>query len=102
MLDQLTKGMFAEQVHTKFRVRLPDGPPLELELYEITEGRSTPAQEQFSLLFHGPKDLNLGQGTFELEHNRLGAFPLFLVPIGPDREGMRYEVVFNRFVKKPQ
>jgi hypothetical protein len=32
----------------------------------------------------------------------MGAFPLFLVPIAPDREGMRYEVVFNRFVKEPQ
>ncbi len=43
--------------------------------------------------------MNLGQGTFDLEHDQIGSFALFLVPIGPDAEGMRYEAVFNRFVK---
>jgi len=67
--------------------------------YQIQDGRSTPTQEQFSLLFYGPNDCNLGQGTFELEHETMGTFPLFLVPIGPDHQGLRYQAVFNRFVK---
>jgi hypothetical protein len=49
-----------------------------------------------------PTSSILGQGTFEREHDYMGALPLFLVPIAPDREGMRYEAVFNRFVKEPQ
>jgi hypothetical protein len=100
MLDKLTKAMFAEQVHTKFRARLPDRPPLDIELYEIVEGRSTPTQEQFSLFFRGPLDSFLGQGSVQLEHEKMGAFSIFLVPIGPDQGAMRYEAVFNRFLKK--
>jgi hypothetical protein len=95
----MTKDDFAGQIHTKFYVHLQARPPLEMELYQIEEGRSTPTQEQFSLFFYGPKDVNLGQGTFELEHEKLGTFPLFLVPIGPDHQGFRYQAVFNRFVK---
>ena len=99
MLQKTTKHEFAAQLNTKFYVRLHDRPPLELELYLVAEGRSTSAQEQFSLFFHGPMDFNLGQGTFELEHEKMGKFPLFLVPVGPDDDGMRYQAVFNRFVK---
>lgn len=51
------------------------------------------------LRWNSTKSNNLGQGTFELEHEKLGTFPLFLVPIGPDHQGFRYQAVFNRFVK---
>jgi hypothetical protein len=37
----------------------------------------------------------LEQRTYEVEHQDMGLFALFLVPIGPDDEGMRYEAVFN-------
>jgi hypothetical protein len=30
-----------------------------------------------------------------MEHAAIGTFELFLVPIGPDREGMRYEAIFT-------
>jgi hypothetical protein len=99
MLDKLTKSDFTAQVHTKFRIPIRDRSPLELELYQIEDGRSTPTQEQFSLFFRGPKDFNLGQGTFELEHEIMGRFQLFLVPIQPDQQGLIYQAVFNRFVK---
>jgi hypothetical protein len=32
---------------------------------------------------------------FQLNHPDLGDQNLFLVPIGPGDEGMRYEIVFN-------
>jgi hypothetical protein len=95
----MTKNDFVEQIHTKFYVHIQDRPPLELELYQVEEGRSTPTQEQFSLFFYGPADFSLGQGTFELKHEKMGTFSLFLVPIGPDQQGLRYQAVFNRFVK---
>ena len=99
MIDQLTKSMFLDQLQTKFQVRMPDRSPVTLQLYEVEEGHSTPTQEQFSLLFRGPKDCHLGQGTFELEHDSMGTFPLFLVPIGPDLEGMCYQAIFSRLKK---
>lgn len=35
------------------------------------------------------------QGTYVLGHPELGDLELFMVPIGPDAEGMRYEISFS-------
>lgn len=35
------------------------------------------------------------QGTYRLRHPTLGELDLFMVPIGPDGEGMRYEISFS-------
>jgi hypothetical protein len=51
--------------------------------------------ERFSLFFHGPDDIMLKQGTFTLDHPEMGEITLFMVPIGRDERGVRYEVVFN-------
>ena len=37
----------------------------------------------------------LPQGTYPMEHETLGRLEVFLVPLGPDAQGMRYEAVFN-------
>jgi hypothetical protein len=29
-----------------------------------------------------------------MEHEEIGAFDIFLVPIGPDEEGLLYEAIF--------
>jgi hypothetical protein len=41
-----------------------------------------------------PHDL-LPQRIYRLEHDELGALDLFLVPIGRDDSGVRYEAVFT-------
>ncbi len=97
MLEQLNRRLFAEQLHTKFQVSLQGMPPLVLELFEVTEDNSAPKQEQFSLLFRGPKEPVLSQGICPMEHEKIGSLALFIVPIGPDEQGMRYQAVFNRF-----
>lgn len=51
-------------------------------------------RNQFSLVFRGPADLQLLQGLWLLEHDDLGELALFLVPLGPDAEGPRYEAAF--------
>ena len=38
---------------------------------------------------------DLPQGMYDIEHEELRTLSLFMVPIGPDREGMGYEAVFN-------
>jgi hypothetical protein len=83
------------EIQTIFRVHRPDSPRLELTLSEVEDGASTPTQEQFLLFFYGSADSNLGQGTFELEHESLGQLQIFLVPIGIDSRGIRYQAVFN-------
>jgi hypothetical protein len=37
----------------------------------------------------------LPQRIYRIEHATLGAFDLFLVPIGPDAQGLRYQAVFT-------
>ena len=54
--------------------------------------------ESFSLLFRGSANPPLKQGTYRFTHPNLGAFLLFLVPVGqplPDGSA-HYEAVFNR------
>jgi hypothetical protein len=37
---------------------------------------------------------------YQLQHERLGAFELFLVPVGQDQDGVYYEAVFNRLQRQ--
>jgi hypothetical protein len=55
----------------------------------------TGGRAPFSIVFRGPLDAVLPQCIYQLEHAAIGTFDLFLVPIGPDGEGMRYEAVFT-------
>lgn len=99
MSENLTKALFAESVKTRFRVYPEQSDAVEVELIELVEGVSTPRQEQFSLLFQGPQTHFLPQMTYRVEHDRLGEFALFLVPVGRTPDGFQYEAVFNRFIE---
>jgi hypothetical protein len=55
-----------------------------------------PRTEPFSLELVGPAAPVLPQATYALDHPGLGRLELFIVPLGPDRDGgLRYEVVYN-------
>ncbi len=97
MNEQLTLAAFQENLGTEFRVLRPEAKPVTLELIDVRVGQCTPNQEQFSVSFAGPADSGLGQGSFRLEHERMGVIDLFLVPFGMDRNQIQYEAVFNRF-----
>jgi hypothetical protein len=66
----------------------------------VTEVRIfTPHSERpeppFSVVLHAAREVVLPQGIYRLHHPTLNALDLFIVPIGPDARGMRYEIVFN-------
>lgn len=96
----LTHGALAENVNTKFRLPVAEGEPLEIELIEVSEARRVGNSEQFAIVFRGTPDFFLQQNTYRLEHERLGACDLFLVPIAREEDGFRYEAVFARTIKK--
>ena len=100
MSEHLTKPMFSENLNTKFRVYPEAESGVETELIEFKEFNMSPKQEQFSLLFRGPLDHFLQQRMYKVEHDKLGTFDLFLVPIRRDEEGFYYEAVFNRMIKE--
>lgn len=99
MLEKLKKETLVENLNTRFRMMLDGAAPMEVELIEVKPGRSTPRQEQFALLFRGPQDAPAQQGVFRLEHEKIGAVDLFLVPVRKDEQGLYYEAVFNRLVE---
>jgi hypothetical protein len=97
MSEQLTLEDFAPHLHT--RLRVADLDDYELELTEINDC-SNAQLEQFSLIFTGIASPWLPQGLYKLVHPQSGAWELFLVPIGPDDRGMRYEAAFSRFLSE--
>ena len=53
----------------------------------------------FSLTFVNHEETILPQKLYELDHETLGRGVIFLVPVGKDENGIRYEAVFNRMKK---
>jgi hypothetical protein len=96
MTEDLTRESFAENLNSKFMMTLPEAEPLALDLIEVTEIPSVEGQEQFSVIFQAPLNAPVRQGIYTLEHERLGEFGIFLVPIGKDKNGVQYEAFFNR------
>jgi uncharacterized protein DUF6916 len=91
-LDTLTAADFAPLRGDRFRIA-PDGAPaFDAELVEVSEiPREPGGRAPFSLVFEGGPTPPLPQRIHRVEHAKLGALEIFLVPIGPDR----YEAVFT-------
>ena len=97
MLERLTMASLSAQLHTKFRLTVEPERVREVELVEVQGKDDVAGQtERFSAVFRGALDIFLPQGTYALEHDALGSFGLFIVPIRKDEEGFYYEAVFNR------
>ncbi|HEX8650772.1 MAG TPA: hypothetical protein VF708_08015 [Pyrinomonadaceae bacterium] len=96
MIEKFTLDTFTPHLNSTFRIKQGDTVALELQLVGTTDVGTTPRQIQFSIVFRGPQNPYLVQSIYRLEHDQLGAFDLFLVPIKRDQEGMHYEAIFNR------
>jgi Domain of unknown function (DUF6916) len=95
----LTHEALTENLNTSFHVYADDTNIADLELAEVSELKLFATQEQFAVIFRGPREPFLSQGMRSLDHEKLGRSELFLVPIRDDAEGYYYEAVFNRFRK---
>jgi hypothetical protein len=95
-LGALTAGDFAPLVGERFRFTSEAAAPFEVELIDVSEGGSPgSSRSQFSVVFRGGASPPLPQGIHGLEHDALGRLDVFLVPLGPDAQGQRYEAVFT-------
>lgn len=94
-LATLTAQTFAPHVGECFRVAAAEDVAFDSRLVEVTEGDPGFNRNQFSLVFRGGPDVPVPQAIYRLEHEHLGALDVFLVPIGPDGEGQRYQAVFS-------
>lgn len=97
--DLLTIEMFTELEDREFIVDVDDTHSVGMELIEINDlsERSGSSGERipFSLVFRGPDDPTYPQQIYRFENEELGTHDIFIVPIGSDRDGIRYEAVFT-------
>ena len=91
---------FESQLGTSFLIN-QEAAKVKVKLVHVTNfasAKQTDAgKEGFSLLFRGPKETTLKQGTYLIEHVELGKFSLLVVPVGTkDTRAPHYEAVVNR------
>ncbi|PYP82661.1 MAG: hypothetical protein DMF61_25700 [Blastocatellia bacterium AA13] len=96
MREEISQEEFAGSVNTAFKLKLGDSAQYDLELVSLEDTSFAPNHEQFSLEFRGPAEAVLPQSIYQMEHETIGAFSIFLVPIRRDKSGVYYEAVFNR------
>ena len=99
-LERLAKDDFDPRVGDAFELDLGGDQTLPLELVSAdplssgTLERGTRAP--FSLIFRSAGERrHAPQRVYTVRHAELGAMEIFLVPIGADEGGMRYEAVFT-------
>ena len=90
----LHQETFVPHVGSAFRVVRPGLSPLRVRLLESKQLQGP--GKSFSLLFHGKLRAQVQQGIYRIEHRSLGAFDLFLVPVGRGVRGQDLEAVINR------
>jgi hypothetical protein len=101
MLDQLSRSTFAEFVGSMFRMEIDGERAVDVELIECTSLASTGPKrgeanrEPFSLIFRAPLEVRVPQRIYRISREKIPAIDIFLVPIGPDERGMRYEAIFT-------
>lgn len=102
MAVELTESEFSKYLNSKFQLDL-NGQKLELELVEVKgylpQESEEHGMERFSAFFVGPLSSFLPQSLYQLQHEQMGTFDIFLVPISDDQKSYRYEAVFNYFKK---
>ncbi|MCO6457613.1 MAG: hypothetical protein J5I93_20110 [Pirellulaceae bacterium] len=97
MSELPTFDQFAGSIEDTFQLLDATDTALPAQLIEVKPlGISAADNRQaFSLVFRTRDSRILPQRLYQLEHPRLGCHALFLVPLGPDGQGMRYEAIFN-------
>ena len=99
MLEEFTVETFGGRVGDRFRISADESVIVEAILMEATAAgaaeSSLGVRAPFALVFRGPLEPILPQRIYRFEHDSLGAFDVFIVPIGRDESGMHYEAVFG-------
>jgi hypothetical protein len=103
MLQSFSQDTFSGRVGQPFRLFIAEAQALELSLSQVqalgpqnaAARTDRPTRAPFSLVFLGPPSPVLPQRTYRFEHEQLGTFEIFIVPIGSDQAGTRYEAIFT-------
>jgi hypothetical protein len=98
-LKNLVFEDFADKVGEVFPIRDRDVPHIPLTLAEAellqAKWRVPSVRPPFSLLFMAENGPVLPQRLYRVEHDRLGALELFLVPVAKNGQCVSYQATFN-------
>jgi hypothetical protein len=101
MSEFQTAEEFKQHLNTLFRLQVNAPKPIDLTLVgvEARPGNTTEEQgmERFSVFFSSSLEFLLPQSTYRLAHPEMGEFEVFLVAIGQEADGYRYEAVYNYY-----
>jgi hypothetical protein len=100
MAATLKHEVFSRYLNTNFRILLEDSNSVEAELSAVSDLQQSPQHEGFAIVFRGPREPLLNQAIYRFEHEGMGEFNLFIVPIRQDDDSTFYEAVFNRMRKR--
>jgi hypothetical protein len=99
MPDDFTIERFLPHVGEVFHLLAEESEPLPVLLSEISrlasDGSPRRTRVPFSLVFHAAPTTVVEQQIYRVEKPGMEPFEAFLVPIGPDRFGMRIEAVYT-------
>jgi hypothetical protein len=71
---------------------------VSIQLAQIDDGLPSAVAEQFTLVFRGPRDPALPEGSYTVSHSTAGSTALFLQLSGYDDQHIYYEAPFNLLV----
>lgn len=104
MPAELTEAEFSKHLNTKFHLQSEGDAKVEIELDEVkgysSKHEEVAGMERFSAFFLGPDQPLLTQATYTLQHDQMGEFVIFLVPVARRGGRPRYEAVFNYYKKQ--
>ena len=95
-LSGLNRAAFASQLRTTFVIN-SGSRKVPLKLIEVNDLGSKTRREAFALVFSGEHSTQLKQETYLIEHEKLGAFSMLLVPVfARTKNVLYYEINVNR------
>ena len=100
-MEEIGLALFVDYVGSTFQIEWSPQEISPVELIEAAPLNSTARHDKrgrpagFSLLFRDQRGGHRPQGTYPVSHEAVGTVAIFLVPIGPDELGERYEAIFN-------
>lgn len=107
-LAHMNRTAFTQYVNTTFIIDPGYAFPIETTLVEVRDLRSAadqqrnlPGKDCFVLDFKvttNPNTRSLKQGTYQMRHDALGTFEMFVVPIRNKEGELFYEATINRLL----
>jgi hypothetical protein len=97
LLERMKIADFEQRVGEKFTAKAADGRKLTLTLTSV-DALPSPRRgrrKAFSLEFRDTAQDHVPQQTLAVKNAKMGSFELFVVPLGPSPDGMRYEAIFT-------